>query len=664
MEVRDYQFDIVKSALFENLLCSLPTGLGKTFIASTVMLNFYRWTKTAKIVFMAPTKPLVAQQIKAFYGISGIPSTDIAILLDKSKKNRREIWDSNHVFFTTPQVVDNDLRNGLLDPKAVVCLVVDEAHRARGNYAYVKVTRYITQYNTSFRVLALTATPGATTEAIQDIVYNLSISKIEVRTEDDEDIAKYIKVKDVLKLDCDPTPEIHEITSKLCDAILPILEVVNSAGIYDITDPTKINHFLAMEASQRLIRRTDIQEGYKWNQYFRLQVIGTVGTFFRRLNIYGIKTFYSFFTEKYKEFTTKYNDKKSTNAIGAAFYYDANVAEVKKYVEDLIAEDDRKAAKGEVIRGLFSHNKLKCLIDELVEFFEEHKGENSSVIVFTEFRENALELVNCIESANKFYHLPNTLRPHIFIGQSKEKEKFDEVNYAKKKNKKKKNNKKGEADNEKGKASARPSNRGLDNLATSTSELAQIKGMNQQLQKQLIENFKKGEFNILVATSIGEEGLDIGEVDLIVCFDSTQSPIKNIQRMGRTGRKRDGKVVLLFSSNERSKFEKAMDNYSFIQKKMNNPDEFKFVKSDRILPESCHPRVDKQRITIDEDTLLLLKESENENSDAFLKLMAKTVNGSTKSNPKSLVNKKKKNSRESSICLITFQLGSEVSLNC
>ena len=41
--VRSYQFDIVKSSLFENTLVSLPTGLGKTFIAAVVMYNFYRW---------------------------------------------------------------------------------------------------------------------------------------------------------------------------------------------------------------------------------------------------------------------------------------------------------------------------------------------------------------------------------------------------------------------------------------------------------------------------------------------------------------------------------------------------------------------------------------------------------------------------------------------
>jgi fanconi anemia group M protein len=48
-----------------------------------------------------------------------------------------------------------------------------------------------------------------------------------------------------------------------------------------------------------------------------------------------------------------------------------------------------------------------------------------------------------------------------------------------------------------------------------------------------------------VATSIGEEGLDIIEVDLVICFDANVSPLRMIQRMGRTGRKHEGRVDIL-----------------------------------------------------------------------------------------------------------------------
>jgi ERCC4-related helicase len=60
-----------------------------------------------------------------------------------------------------------------------------------------------------------------------------------------------------------------------------------------------------------------------------------------------------------------------------------------------------------------------------------------------------------------------------------------------------------------------------------------------------------------VATCVGEEGLDIGEVDPIVCYDVSKSPIRLVQRMGRTGRKRAGRIIVLVTE-VRSLFLKFM----------------------------------------------------------------------------------------------------------
>lgn len=70
---RDYQFNIIKKCLYRNTLVSLPTGLGKTFIAAVVMYNFYRWYPSKRIVFLAPTKPLVSQQMEACFKVMGKP---------------------------------------------------------------------------------------------------------------------------------------------------------------------------------------------------------------------------------------------------------------------------------------------------------------------------------------------------------------------------------------------------------------------------------------------------------------------------------------------------------------------------------------------------------------------------------------------------------------
>lgn len=79
-DIRDYQYSIVHQSLFNNTLVVLPTGLGKTLIAAVVMYNLYLWYPRCKIVFMAPTRPLVKQQMEACFDIVGIPREDIVEL--------------------------------------------------------------------------------------------------------------------------------------------------------------------------------------------------------------------------------------------------------------------------------------------------------------------------------------------------------------------------------------------------------------------------------------------------------------------------------------------------------------------------------------------------------------------------------------------------------
>jgi len=77
------------------------------------------------------------------------------------------------------------------------------------------------------------------------------------------------------------------------------------------------------------------------------------------------------------------------------------------------------------------------------------------------------------------------------------------------------------------------------------------KGFSQKQQLEVMQQFRDGEFNCLVATSVGEEGLDVSECDLVVFYDCVPSAIRNIQRRGRTGRKREGRVVVLITKGTR-----------------------------------------------------------------------------------------------------------------
>lgn len=77
------------------------------------------------------------------------------------------------------------------------------------------------------------------------------------------------------------------------------------------------------------------------------------------------------------------------------------------------------------------------------------------------------------------------------------------------------------------------------------------RGMSQKKQVEMIDQFKAGEYNTLVATSVAEEGLDIPQVDLVVFYEPVPSEIRAIQRRGRTGRRRAGRVVILITKDTR-----------------------------------------------------------------------------------------------------------------
>jgi len=73
------------------------------------------------------------------------------------------------------------------------------------------------------------------------------------------------------------------------------------------------------------------------------------------------------------------------------------------------------------------------------------------------------------------------------------------------------------------------------------------KGLTQKEQIDIIKRFKNNEFNVLIATSVAEEGLDIPSTDLVVFYEPVPSEIRTIQRKGRTGRQMAGAVIILIA---------------------------------------------------------------------------------------------------------------------
>ncbi len=72
-------------------------------------------------------------------------------------------------------------------------------------------------------------------------------------------------------------------------------------------------------------------------------------------------------------------------------------------------------------------------------------------------------------------------------------------------------------------------------------------GLSQNEQMEILEKFRQGTYNVLVTTSIGEEGLHVPDVDHVIFFEAVPSEIRLIQRRGRTGRTRPGKMTVLIA---------------------------------------------------------------------------------------------------------------------
>ena len=73
------------------------------------------------------------------------------------------------------------------------------------------------------------------------------------------------------------------------------------------------------------------------------------------------------------------------------------------------------------------------------------------------------------------------------------------------------------------------------------------RGLNQKEQINILNKFKLGDFNILVASSVAEEGIDIVETTAVIFYEATPSELRKIQRSGRTARTQPGKIIHLIT---------------------------------------------------------------------------------------------------------------------
>jgi len=170
----------------------LPTGLGKTIIA--LMLSIHSLKDSRKVLFLAPTKPLVEQHRMTFKEYFESEENELlSVSGETSPDERKELYNKAVIIFATPQTIENDLLTRRLELNGVNLVIFDECHRGVGEYAYTFISKVYKQQNPKGKVLGLSASPGSNAEKIMEVCRNLNLNNVVNMDEDDEHVKPYVK---------------------------------------------------------------------------------------------------------------------------------------------------------------------------------------------------------------------------------------------------------------------------------------------------------------------------------------------------------------------------------------------------------------------------------------------------------------------------------------
>jgi len=469
IDSREYQLSIAMRALDANTMVILPTGLGKTAVALLVAASRV-YNEGGRVLMLAPTKPLVEQHLRYFERYLLLKSregSDISPFVmftgEAPPDQRTREWNNATVILATPQVVKNDLIACRYTLKDVSLLIVDECHRAVGNYAYVFLAqRYLATADKPL-LLAMTASPGGILEKVEEVSSNLGITHVENRTEHDPDVRPYVFERDIDYISIDLPPELR-VSIKLINTCIE--ERLALLASLHFTVPKREK--LTMKALNEL------------NAQIQQRIANRDPVAYSAASLYAACM-------------------KLRHAITLAESQGSEV--LKGYLAKLVAEGTgsggSKASQGLVkdpaFHELFErslqwtdelHPKPGFTLTLVRDQLESHQ--DSRIIIFATYRDTVQLLVDHLTK--------NGIACERFVGQ-----------------------------------------------ATKDAE----KGLTQKKQIAILSRFREGEFRVLIATSVGEEGLDVPSTDLVIFYEAVPSEIRSIQRKGRTGRSRAGRVIVL-----------------------------------------------------------------------------------------------------------------------
>ena len=472
---RLYQETVFATAAEKNTLVVLPTGMGKTQVALLLAAHRLKQFPKSKILIVAPTKPLVEQIMNVFKKYLDFPEDKITMFTGYVKPDKRqELWDKCQVIVSTPQTIENDVMGGKLKLEKVCLLVVDEAHRAVGDYSYTWLAKQYEKLAKYPRILALTASPGSDLEKINEVLTNLFIEEVEVRTDQDPDVKPYVQEVDLRWVEVELPEEFKQVQKYLKDCFkIKLKEIENFGYVGD--------HNLNLENKIDILRlqghlQAEIAQG---NRDF--SVLKSLSLAAEAMKVqHAIELLETQGINSLKVYLEDINGQARTSKTKA----------VQNLVKDLYFRS--ALIKTRSMSDLnVEHPKLIELKKYLHEKISLINKKKYKAMIFSQYRDTCENIVNVLKEMG--------ITSKLFVGQANKRQ----------------------------------------------------KGLSQKKQLEMLDEFRNGDFQILVSSSVGEEGLDIPQVDEVIFYEPIPSAIRQIQRRGRTGRQEKGKVTIFVTKDTR-----------------------------------------------------------------------------------------------------------------
>ncbi len=485
---RSYQSSIALSASKANTLVILPTGLGKTLIAVLVSeMRVKEFAGKGRVLVLAPTRPLVLQHKETF---------EKSLLLD----------ESNFVLLTG----ETDL-----DERAAVWDTPTEGHPQQ-QFVFATPETVLNDIliagNASLKDFVLVVFDEAH-RAVGDYAYT--------------EVARFYSIQSphplILGLTASPGGSIERVDEVVRNLFIKNVEARNEEDIdvQEFVEETKMET-VKVRLPQEFNSLRNLLRSLYDEKIEKLKRGGFVKpSFFRGQPRITKKALLDSRREIFSRLKqADYNTNAKSLAYGALISQSQAVIILHAIelietqgvytLQKYLLRQKENPEQGKSAKALFKDERWSKIVNEAsklssssIEIYPKiprlgaiiseqlQKKPDSKIIVFTQYRDTIDLIISSLQKKRQ-------VKCQRFVGQSKRSE--------------------------------------------------EDTGMSQKVQKEILEKFRTSkEFSVLVSSSIGEEGLHVPDVDLVVFYEAVPSEIRLIQRRGRTGRTMPGRVVVLLS---------------------------------------------------------------------------------------------------------------------